>query len=65
MSMKDEKLMSITNITLRQYYAGLALQGILSSCPSGINLKECPFKDWAKSAIKQADALISELEKEK
>lgn len=63
MSLKNKELTSITYLTLREYYAGLAMQGILASCPSGINLKECPFKDWAKSAIKQADALIAELEK--
>lgn len=54
---------SYSGITLRQHYAGLAMQGILSSCPSGVDANEMPFNDWAKSAVKQADALIAELEK--
>lgn len=50
-------------MTLRQYYAGLAMQGIIASCPSGMDATKIPFEDWAKSAVKQADALIKELEK--
>lgn len=47
-------------MTLRQYYAGLAMQGILSSRP---NPKE--WAEYAEACVDMADALIAELEKQK
>ena len=45
-------------MTLRQYYAGLAMQGILAH-PEGFTTPE----GYAKDAVAQADALIAELDK--
>jgi hypothetical protein len=51
-----------TGISLRNYYAGLAMQGILANSPdwneTQIN------KDWvSKNSVAYADALIAELNK--
>lgn len=45
-------------MTLRQYYAGKALAGMLSN-PETIG----PIDGYAHDAVKAADALIAELEK--
>jgi hypothetical protein len=47
-------------LTLRQYYAGLALQGVMVN--AGRN--GFSFNDTPKEAVRQADALIKELEKD-
>lgn len=50
-----------TGITLRQYYAGLAMQGIISmmeKVPSGV------YKRTAENALLFSDALIEELNKQ-
>jgi hypothetical protein len=46
-------------LTIRQYYAGLAMQGYLAARWSG----RYKHEDLATEAVKQADALIAELEK--
>jgi hypothetical protein len=51
-------------ITLRQYYAGLAMKGILSSC----DVENNPYIDadnLARQSVIYSDALIAELNKEK
>lgn len=50
-------LRSTGGMTLRQYYAGLAMQGFLSSG------KWVGVDELAQSSINIADALIAELEK--
>lgn len=47
-----------SGMTLREHYAGLAMQGLLQVYPNDI----CPLKISAW-AVEQADALIAELEK--
>lgn len=49
-----------SGMTLRQYYAGKALQGLLSD-PAG----NSPYERFASDAVRLADALIAELEKTK
>lgn len=50
-------------MTLRQHYAGLAMQGLMSNI---IGIRAAGFKDSEISefAVMQADALIAELEKQ-
>jgi hypothetical protein len=54
-------------LTKREYFAAMAMQGCLASCPEGIrwNPKEAPlpYEAWAASSIRMADALIKELSK--
>ena len=49
-------------MTLRQYYAGLVMQGLLSG-----KMGDSSSKDWVKdiveASVEFSDALISELEK--
>jgi hypothetical protein len=56
-------------LTKREWFAGLAMQGMLASCPEGVrfNPKErpLPLEAWAQYSVKMADALIAELAKEK
>jgi hypothetical protein len=54
----------VHGMTLRQYYAGLAMQALLAN-PSlfGPNLPEWMPDKVSDAAINNADALISELEK--
>lgn len=47
-----------SGITLRQYYAGLAMQGSLAN-PNPSSIDDC-----VKDAVQAADALINELNKQ-
>lgn len=47
-------------MSLRQYYAGLAMQGLLAY-PDAVG--DGTSEDLAKSAVNAADALLKELEK--
>ena len=49
-----------SGLTKREYYAGLALQGVLAF--SGL---QDGFQTMAELSVKQADALLAELEKGK
>ena len=49
-------------LTLRQLYAGMAMQGLLAS-PLLKNTENL-MEELAKNSIKQADILIAELNKE-
>jgi len=49
-----------TGLSKREYFAGLAMQGLLSNPEAGVD--EAP-NDAAEYAVKQADALLKELEK--
>lgn len=53
---------NVTGMTLREYYAGLAMQSILSNSSLPFDLLEDKVL-VSKSAITYADALIAELEK--
>ena len=55
----DMKYYPVEGITLHQYYAGLAMQGILSSKDSLYSTPE----SIAECSCKYADALIAELER--
>ena len=46
--------------TLRQRYAGMAMQGLLGDCEYKATWQEC-----AESSVRYADALIAELERTK
>jgi len=51
-----------SNKTLRQWYAGMALQGILASDPEGAYATEIyqkVFEEWAKCAFRCADAMLA------
>lgn len=47
-------------LTIRQYYAGMALQGIIQNYPSS---RPFNVETIAAVALKQSDALIAELNK--
>ena len=80
--MKDKPAFPITNdialgivvdrevspegMTLREYYAGLAMQGLLSDPDLGQGMKKGDFLKWlATYSVESADALIGELEEKK
>jgi len=46
-----------SGMTLRQWYAGLAMQGILAS---GTCLADFGYEDFAIEAFKHADAMLSQ-----
>ena len=49
-------------ISIREYYAGLAMQAILAGCYTNPNAEQIP-EDWLSSeAVKHAEALIDALE---
>jgi hypothetical protein len=55
-----------SGMTLRDWFAGMALQGILASCPEGMRTNSptlIPAKEWAKAAYYAADAMLAEREK--
>jgi hypothetical protein len=70
--MKPDPSHAPATMTLRENFAGLALQALLSCdvsvYPPGVN-RTSPLKDltqgWAKVAVAYADALLAELAKEK
>lgn len=49
-----------TGLTKREYFAAFALQGILANANAIAELEY-----WSKFAVKYADALVEELNKEK
>lgn len=51
-------------ITIREYFAGLAMQGMLAAC-EGFDGTPSFQKHLTESAVKQADALIEALNKTK
>ena len=52
-------------LTKREYFAGLAMQGLISN-PNIVRPKESDkeFKDFSERAIKYADELLKQLENE-
>lgn len=48
-----------TGLTIRQYYAGVAMQGLLAS----ITLSDIPMSAKVQLAVEFADELINELNK--
>lgn len=52
-------------MSLRDWFAGQALLGILASCPGGMDLSidYIPFKIWARSAYRQADDMLKARER--
>ena len=64
----DEAHVGYPGMSLRQWYAGMALQGILASCPANMEVKEISpscLNQWANTCFKMADAMILAREKEK
>jgi hypothetical protein len=53
-------------MTLREHYAGLAMQGFLA-CPDGLGFASAAeaAKHYAAQSVAYADALLAELEKTK
>lgn len=51
----DNAFTGMAGLTKREHFAALAMQGILSQC-------NCPTKLAAMVAVKNADALLAELE---
>jgi hypothetical protein len=54
--MKTHPNDSASNLTKREYFAAMALQGLLSDSNS-----KGSYKQFVKDAVKMADALIEEL----
>jgi hypothetical protein len=53
---------SYDGLTRRELFAAMAMQGILSACPTTV---EFPSANTAQEATRRADALIAELDKSK
>jgi hypothetical protein len=51
----------IYGMTLRDYFAGIALRGIFQSGPDNVTTMDCPER--ARYAYMQADAMLAEREK--
>ncbi|MDR0295172.1 MAG: hypothetical protein LBH91_03140 [Prevotellaceae bacterium] len=54
-------------VTKREYFAGLAMQGLLSNCVTIVNAEatdEGDFKAISRDAVKFADAMLEELSKD-
>jgi hypothetical protein len=49
-------------LTKREYFAGLAMQGILASNTEGLAIGRIDIKGYAEMSIMAADALLAELE---
>jgi hypothetical protein len=63
-------LRNTPGLTKREYFAAMAMQGILSSCDMECLLRIADLKTWktldqwlAANAVMSADALIAELNK--
>lgn len=57
-----------TGITKREYFAAMAMQGILSSCDGniqGMEPNEPNMKYFAELSVKAADELLKQLEKQR
>jgi hypothetical protein len=63
----SQKQISITGITKREYFAGLAMQGLCTPCIAGAhNINNWPESQVkAEMAVRLADALLLELSKER
>lgn len=60
----DAGIAIYTGLTKREYFAAMAMQGLLSN-PSIIHIHQKGAIDWiAEHSILQADALLNQLEKE-
>ncbi len=46
------------SVELRQWYAGVAMQGFISTFESDMNYSDVNHDDMAKFAFKQADAML-------
>lgn len=57
---------SLIGLSKREHFAGLAMQGMISN-PNIVRPKESDkeFKDFSERAIKYADELLKQLEKNK
>ena len=61
----NSELERFSGMTLRQYYAGLAMQGLLSGIMGDSYLHASSkewFKDISEASVEFSDALIAELE---
>jgi hypothetical protein len=56
---------SSEGLTKREYFAGLAMQGILSSNTEGLAHGHIDMSGIIQSAVRASDALLGELEKTK
>jgi hypothetical protein len=57
-----------SGMELRDWFAGIALQGALASCPEGIRYSKnskLPIKDWAEWSYQCADAMLESRENKK
>jgi hypothetical protein len=52
----------INGLTKREYFAAMAMQGLLSN--GTINHGYSTYEGWAKEAIKAADELLNQLDKQ-
>jgi hypothetical protein len=52
-----------SGLTKREYFAGIAMQGILSSNTERLALGRIDIKGYAEMSIMAADALLAELDK--
>ena len=59
---KQITLAHSAGMTLRQYYAGLAMQGLLANSKSSVSFWAQEDGEIARAALNHADALIAALE---
>lgn len=63
----DKELHTEMGMSLRDWYAGMALQGLIASNISQLGEKhvtELTHNDWAIGAYKYADAMLAQRQKE-
>lgn len=63
--MLDSVKVKTSGITKREYFAGLAMQGILASNTEGLAIGRIDIPGLIQSSVEAADKLLIELEKSK
>ena len=64
-AMLDNVKVKLNGLTKREYFAGLAMQGILASNTEGLAHGHIDMSGIIQSAVRASDALLAELEKTK
>jgi hypothetical protein len=65
-AMLDNVKVKLNGLTKREYFAGLAMQGIIASTQKiGLETNEKHIKIISKKSVMYADALLAELKKTK
>lgn len=59
----NANLSNLIGLTKREYFAGLAIQGLLANSYISEQIRNCDNKNWiAREALENADKLLKQLE---